>query len=180
MAGKQVSVRLEPPRLILITGPASTGKTTLSHILARRIGCPMISRNEIKEGIFLNTPGFEPAAGDPLTVATLAVFFDALTLLLRAGVTLVGEAAFQDHVWRNGLDRIDVPHTVRTVECACDPTVLVRRQAERREGDVVHARAHPHTTGRAEWIGLTLPKLAVDTSDGYRPDLGEVADYALG
>jgi hypothetical protein len=28
------------------------------------------------------------------------VFFGVLDLLLRAGVTTVAEAAFQDHVWR--------------------------------------------------------------------------------
>lgn len=45
-----------------------------------------------------------PALGDALTMRTLPTFFSVLELLLRAGVTTVAEAAFQDHVWRPRLD----------------------------------------------------------------------------
>ena len=72
------------PRLILITGPSGVGKTTLSHALSRRIGCPVISRDEIKEGMVVNAPDFASAPGDPLTVRTFDVFFDALRLLVDA------------------------------------------------------------------------------------------------
>ncbi len=39
------------PTLVVISGPSGAGKTTLAHLLARRIGCPAICRDEIKEGM---------------------------------------------------------------------------------------------------------------------------------
>src|SRR5262249_25628254 len=87
------------PTLIVVSGPAGTGKTTLAHELARAIGCPAICRDEIKEGMVHAAGSFRAAPGDPLTVRTLRVFFDVVYLLVSAGVTVVAEAAFQDTVW---------------------------------------------------------------------------------
>ena len=81
------------PMLIVVSGPAGSGKTTLAHELARTIGCPAICRDEIKEGmVHASTVPFVAEPGDALTRRTLAVFFDMLRLLLRAGVTVVAEA----------------------------------------------------------------------------------------
>jgi hypothetical protein len=88
------------PTLVIVSGPPGSGKTTLAHKLAAALGCPAISRDEIKQGMAHAVPGFAPAPGDELTQRTLPVFFAVLDLLLRAGVTTVAEAAFQDHVWR--------------------------------------------------------------------------------
>ena len=168
---------MNEPRLILITGPSGVGKTTLSHALGRRIGCPVISRDEIKEGMVINTPGFESAPGDPLTVRTFDVFFETLTLLLNAGVSLIGEAAFQDHVWRKGLAKVKAE--LRILECSTDAASIALRTARRYQTDPSHARAHVYPDPRTEWMGLTMPKLVVETTDGYRPDLDELVEFAL-
>ena len=165
------------PRLILITGPSGVGKTTLSHALGRRIGCPVISRDEIKEGMVVNAPDFVSAPGDPLTVRTFDLFFDALRLLLDAGVTVIGEAAFQDHVWRKGLTEIDAE--LRILECATDAASIEARTADRYRTNPVHARAHVYPDPRTTWVGLTMPKLIVDTTEGYRPGIEELVDFAL-
>lgn len=168
---------MNEPRLILITGPSGVGKTTLSHALGRKIGCPVISRDEIKEGMVINTPGFESAPGDPLTVRTFDVFFETLTLLLNAGVSLIGEAAFQDHVWRTGLAKVRAE--LRILECSTDAASIAQRTARRYRTNPTHARAHVYPDPRTEWIGLTMPKLVVDTTDGYRPGLDELVAFAL-
>jgi uridine kinase len=38
------------PMLVVVSGPAGSGKTTLAHTIARAVGCPAICRDEIKEG----------------------------------------------------------------------------------------------------------------------------------
>lgn len=93
------------PTLVVVSGPPRTGKTSLAHTIARAIPCPAVCRDEIKEGM-VHAAGetFRAATGDPLTQRTLPVFFDVLGTLLAAGVTTVAEAAFQDPLWRHGLE----------------------------------------------------------------------------
>jgi predicted kinase len=165
------------PQLILVTGPSGVGKTTLSHVLGRRIGCPVVSRDELKQGMVVNAPDFAPAPGDPLTVRTFEVFFDALRLLLDAGVTVIGEASFQDHVWRRGLTGIDAE--LRILECTTDAASIAARTADRYRADTAHARAHVYPDPRTTWTGLSMPKLVVDTTEGYRPGLDELVAFAL-
>ena len=92
-------IELQPPRpiLIIVSGTAGSGKTTLAHRLATTIGCPALCRDELKEGMAISSPGFVPGPSDPLTLKTYDLFFAVIRLLLEYGVTHVAEAAFQQH-----------------------------------------------------------------------------------
>ena len=179
------------PTLIVLSGPAGSGKTTLAHEIARAVGCPAICRDEIKEGmVHAGAPGFRPAAGDELTMRALPVFFGVLEQLLLAGVTSVAEAAFQDKVWRPWLSPLLPLARLRIVQCTASPEVafgrVVRRQAR---NPVRGAHADPDAADREEYlrqlrafdrISLDVPELQVDTTADYRPSLAEIVAFAGG
>ena len=172
------------PILVVVSGPPGAGKTTLAHLLARRIGCPAICRDEIKEGMVHATGAFLAAPSDELTLRTLPTFFQVLELLLGAGVTTVAEAAFQDLVWRpylqplRELADITVLHCQVTAETA--RTRIQRRQDEsptRRAHADAHLgnqQAHAARHDGFHRVQLDVPEIEVDTSDDYRPALDEI------
>jgi predicted kinase len=176
-----------PPTLVVVSGPPASGKTTLAHTLAPSIPCPAICRDEIKEGmVHAAGAGFEPAAGDPLTMRTLDVFFDVVGLLVDAEVSLVAEAAFQDRLWRHGLEPLLERVRLRIVHCEVDTAVAWRRASRRVAGRGAHAvGAHVHELeawtehyASFERISIDAPTLSVDTTEGYAPALDEIVAFA--
>lgn len=174
------------PRLIIVSGQAGSGKTTLAHRLASGIGCPAICRDEIKEGLVLSHgPGFVAAVSDPLTVRAFPLFFETLRLLLEGGVTVVGEAAFQHTLWSRGLEPLLGLADLRVVRCRAEDGVMLQRRRDRTAS--VATRAAHFDSGTLltidpDWdpIHLPVPTLDVDTTAGYSPGLPEITRFALG
>jgi predicted kinase len=176
------------PTLVVVSGPAGAGKTTLAHLLARVVGCPAICRDEIKEGMAHSSPGFAPAPGDELTMRTLPVFFGVVELLLRAGVTTIADAAFQDHVWRPRLEAFRGLADLCVVHCVVTHEVAFRRVLQRSQDNPVR-RAHSDPTpdhdladfarqrGAFDRVSVQAPWMEVDTTDGYQPELNEIVRF---
>jgi predicted kinase len=165
----------------LITGPAGSGKTRLAHQLAATIGCPALSRDEIKEGMVLSNPGFVASPSDGLTMRTYDVFFEAMRLLLRAEVTLVAEAAFQHHLWVKGLAGLGDQPRLKIIRCVVSDEIARERQQHRmltQSSRAAHADLHHLAAAPTfEAIHLDAPTLDVDTSDSWQPGLAAIADF---
>jgi predicted kinase len=175
------------PILVVVSGPPGAGKTTLAHLLAGRIGCPAICRDEIKEGMVHATGDFVAAPSDELTLRTLPTFFRVLELLLNAGVTTVAEAAFQDRLWRPSLQPLGGLADIRVVHCQVLAETawarIQRRQDEnprrRAHADAYLTDQHVHSLGHHGFdrVQLDVPEIEVDTSDDYRPALDEIVAF---
>lgn len=178
------------PTLIVVSGPPGCGKSTLAHAIARAIPCPAVCRDEIKEGMVHAQAGdFQGSRGDPLTQRTLPLFFDVVRVLVAGGVTVVAEAAFQDRVWRSGLEPLVELAQLRIVQCSVDAAVSFERATRRSAGSEHRRKAHGNSTiGKQvdDWrqafesfdrLSIPAPSIAVDTTDGYTPGLAEILAF---
>jgi predicted kinase len=180
---------LTKPILIVVTGRPAAGKTTLAHALARSIGCPLISRDELKEG-YAATVGAEAARVSDVKHRIYDTFFETIGALLAKGITLVAEAAFQHRLWAEKLDALSAIADVRIVICTLAPELARERFIARGLADSNRELVHGDHAVSAAREGVTLPigsyeppqmpvpTLMVDTTEGYKPDLAAIARFA--
>lgn len=176
------------PTLTIVTGRPASGKTTLSRILAREIRCPLLCRDELKEG-YLNT--FQASHGnvdDSVAVTIYETFFQTIELLLSKHISLVAEAAFQHKLWQPKLmPYLDIA-TIRVVICDISPALALTRYTNRMSADLSRERYHGDQAELAKETGLALvtsyiapyiavPTLRVDTTDKYNPGIPAILAF---
>jgi predicted kinase len=175
------------PTLVVVSGPPRSGTREVAHAIGERMPCPVICRDEIKEGmVHASGTDYDPAAGDDLNQPTLAVFLEALRMMVMAEVTVVAEAAFQDRLWRSGLEPLADLARLRIVQCHVDPAIArERREAAAKAGS---GRFHTRIIGddiddwkqafaSFERLSLAAASIDVDTTHALAPDLGEIVRF---
>jgi DNA polymerase III delta prime subunit len=170
------------PTLVIVSGPAGSGKTTLAHRLAAKIGCPALCRDEIKEGMVAATPGFGSWSLRPLDGEELRSLFAAIRLFLEHGVTHVAEPAFQHANWERGLEPLRPLADLRIVRCQVALPIARPGQhsADKSNPPELHTTAgHFSVEPSFEPISLDAPILDVDTTNGYSPDLDTVVRFVF-
>jgi hypothetical protein len=134
----------------------------------------------MKEGA-LRTLGLDMAADQDLALRVCGTFFEEIELLVRNGVSLVAEAAFQHKVWAPRLAPLMGIADIRIVVCEVPLDIAVERRREREQRDLMWARYHPSPEG---WETeayhppeLNVPTLRIDTSLSDQPQTGTIRDF---
>ncbi len=161
------------PTLVVVSGRPGSGKSTLAAALARSLGWPLVSRDEVNTGM-TDVLG---ACADKTTLAeqTLTAFSELLRLLAAHKVAFVAEAAFQNHRWQSALGPVLPGVEVRLVHCVVDPE-LAQERVRLRKG--LDAPAGPTTVVGFDPLSLPVPSLTVSTVDGYDPPLADIVEFA--
>ena len=168
---------MQKPSLIIISGRPGSGKSTLAHLLAREIRCPLISRDELKEG-YVNTIKTEHSKiPNEKNVQIYNIFFGVIEMLLDNQVSLIAESAFQNKLWYPKYEILKHKSDIKLIICKIENDLANNRHAERKAIDPLREYYHGDA-GRENSVyeppQLPVPVLEVDTTDGYKPDLAEI------
>ena len=128
--------------LIILAGMPATGKSTLAASLSKAFDCPILEKDNIKEGLF-DTLGFENYAQKrALDHAANTVLLRVLEAMLKAGTSVIVDNNFDTRSAEAlcGLLERYQPNCV-TVFLNGDPQVLYQRYTQR---DNAHQRHLGH------------------------------------
>lgn len=171
-------------RLVIVGGAPATGKTTLALALGKSIGLPVITKDDIKEALATPFATGERDWSRQLGVAAYSVLFVVAERILAAGSGLILETNFRRDIADSPLRAL--AHLAPTVVIVCRVPDALRRQRFEDRAAVGRHRVHIDGAVLDEWneddseflIDIGVPRLLVDTSDGYSPDLEQITAFA--
>lgn len=178
---------MNKPLLIVVTGSPASGKTTLAHHLAAKIHCPLLSRDELKEGL-LNTLDLAHAQLEPSADQVVYdTFFETIDLLLSKGISIIAEAAFQDKLWKPKLVNFSEKAAIKILICKTNPELIKSRFTNRFLNDPDRKKYHGdpslsqgQSTSLVENykpVNMNTPTLQVDTTNDYHPSIEEIVNF---
>jgi predicted kinase len=175
------------PLLVVVTGSPASGKTTLAHLLSRTINCPLLSRDEIKEGLINTLERSHSQVDRSVDLDVYETFFEAIELLLSKRISLVVEAAFQDKLWRPKLSGLLQQATIKIIICKTGIELIKARFANRLSTDPGREKFHGDQSLQADQIAalidhykpvnMEIATLEVDTTQNYDPDLEGIINF---
>lgn len=178
---------MNKPSLIVVTGRPASGKSTLAHLLAKEIKCPLIARDELKEG-YINTLGVRHDQLDKDAAWHIyRLFFETINLLIAKNISLIAEAAFQDHLWKPQLLHLQDKAEIRIIICEIKPDLAKTRFEHRLlanpdrhkfHGDNQHKKNGGLQTDTYVPVDMDVPTLRVDTTQDYSPELQQIVEFA--
>jgi predicted kinase/diadenosine tetraphosphate (Ap4A) HIT family hydrolase len=171
-------------RLVIVAGAPATGKTTLALALGTSLGLPVITKDDVKEALAEPFTMGDRDWSRQLGVAAYSALFAVADRILAAGHGLVLETNFRSGISDAPLRALARHAPTAVIVCVVDAT-LRRKRFEARAAEGRH-RVHIDSAVLDEWsdddsvfrIDIGTPRLIVDTTDGYTPDLQRIVAFA--
>jgi len=153
-------------------------------LLAKELKCPLISRDELKEG-YINTLGANlKNSNNSDALHIYNTFFEVINLLISKGISIIIEAAFQDKLWKPKLSNL--AHKVQMKIIICNTPSAKTRFINRLQADPSRDKFHGDNsvkdrggllTDSYDPPNMNIPTLEVDTTENYNPDLDQIIHF---
>jgi predicted kinase len=168
-------------QLVLVRGTQGSGKTLLSNRLGLMLGWPVIHREDFRlaAAASLGRTEIEPKGVE----ARQAVesFFRELSQLVTRGTSVVADSTFPSGVCEGDLASLMAVSDLGAVHCTVPREVVIERCRQRPESstliDVLKRRDEVAWRRFDDPLRSSIPQWRVDTSDGYKPTIEEVASW---
>jgi predicted kinase len=158
---------MEPPVVVVVTGPPAAGKTTVAEDLARLLRIPIISKDTLKETLYEQF-GSADELQEPIERAALALLFSVVETQLEARVSVVAESNFDANSDVHPFHRLAERYDVRIVQIHCTGATeaIVEKFVDRAVSGERHAGHQDEPADREEirakleaglWDALDLP-----------------------
>jgi predicted kinase len=175
------------PFVVVISGSPGSGKTTLGWELSRALHVAFLSRDDFKTGLHVTYRSGDPVETQRFSALAFSTFYEAAQLLIKAGVSVVIEAAFHSGVSEPSIEHLGVTAKIIHVALNTDRATALRRYRARAEAGLRHPAhddfrfAEEMESGRKDTrvyrLGLPCPTITVDGDDGWKPNLAEIARF---
>ncbi len=122
------SKKLDPPRLVLFSGPPGVGKSSLSYQLARQTGWPIFPKDQFDRSLQRLNLGYFPRS------TAYKMMFDLAELNLRHRVSVILDAVFPLEDFRHQAKDFTEQRGAEflAIVCKCSDRALWRTRLEQR------------------------------------------------
>jgi predicted kinase len=167
---------------VIVAGAPATGKTTLAKRLAADLRLTLLTKDEIKERLADALGAGDRERSRELGVAAYAILYLVARKILETGSGVVVEANFYRDRSAAPLRELAAGTAASVVLCRADAAARRARFTGRSGRHAVHL---DEEIARNEWpeseepfaIDIGTPRLVVDTTAGYAPDVAAIEAF---
>ncbi|HVB00133.1 MAG TPA: AAA family ATPase [Acidimicrobiales bacterium] len=172
------------PQLVLVRGTQGSGKTVLSNRLGLLLGWPVIHREDFRLAVAVTLGAVELEPKGIEARQAVGAFFRELGLFIAQRTSIVADSTFPSGVCEADLAPLLEVSDVGAIHCTLSRELAQERCVRRPNSstlvDVLRGRDESMWQRFDEPLRCSIPQRRIDTSDGYKPPVEEMASWIAG